>query len=226
MCCVSFFRATLIKFQLYWCNTTYTFLLLFLSGLHLPGLVTATPSSSGWMTLTLTRTRVPSAPTWRMLSPASSWRSVTRTCCSTSCHHTPAAWLVCSMCWATTTKIWASSTSLFHRQLWTRWGRWRNQDESFPVCIEELCKGLDPGYPVNGAQHPEYPLLIQCVTRSRDAISFLSLLYDSFIEGRGHEFECLICINLQSPAERNKKARWSTEWHAQDSCLQMHCDIL
>lgn len=111
--------------------------ILYLSILHLKGLAMATPSSFVWRILNPTQTRVPSAPTWRTLFPASSWRSVTRTCCSTSCPRTPAAWLVSSMFWPTTMRSWASSTSLFHRPPLTRWGRWCNRDDNIqtsPAC--------------------------------------------------------------------------------------------
>lgn len=137
---------------------------MFLSILHCPGLVMATPSSFAWRTLKLTRilkltrTRAPSTPTWRTSSPASTWRSATRTCCSTSCPHTPAAWLVPSMCWPTTMRSWASLTSLCHRPLWTRWGEAWNWDES--ISISQACwlmlisaklwwNSPDVGYSVN-----------------------------------------------------------------------------
>lgn len=90
--------------------------------LHPTGSVMATPSSSGWPTVNHVQT-VPSATIWPSPFPASSWRNAMRTCCSTSCHRTPAAWLACLTCWPTTLRSWESSTSLCLRPHSTRWAK-------------------------------------------------------------------------------------------------------
>lgn len=110
---------------------------LFLSELHLVGLETATPSSSACGRVTPAQTPVPSAPTWRVLFLASSWKSDMRTFCSTSCPLTPAAWLVSLMRWPTTTRSWASPTSLFPRPPWTRWGD--DDDDGWSCCRFHTC---------------------------------------------------------------------------------------
>lgn len=109
----------------------------FVSELHLSGLEMATPSSSACGTVNPAQTPVLSAPTWRVLFPALSWKSDMRTFCSTSCPLTPAVWLASLMCWPTTTRSWASPISLFHRPPSTRWGWW--QMEVIHLCLKGFC---------------------------------------------------------------------------------------
>lgn len=72
--------------------------------LHLLGLEMATPSSSACGRVNPAQTPVLSAPTWRALFLALSWKRDMRTFCSTSCPLTPAVWLVSLTCWPTTTR--------------------------------------------------------------------------------------------------------------------------
>lgn len=113
-------------------------LLIFLPELHRLGLEMATPSSSACGTVNPGQTPVLSAPTWRVLFPASSWKSAMRTFCSTSCPLTPAVWLVSLTCWPTTTRSWASPTSLFHRPPSTRWGG-GGQLWVIQLCLKGFC---------------------------------------------------------------------------------------
>lgn len=104
------------------------------SALHPAGLVMATPSSFDWQTVNHVQTLVPSASIWPSPFPASRWRSATRTCCSTSCPRTPAAWLAFLTCWPTTLRSWESSTSLCRRPHSTRWGKKKN--DLYPQCLK------------------------------------------------------------------------------------------
>lgn len=87
-------------------SDTYTidYCSFFFNELHLLGLEMATPSSSACGRVNPAQTPVLSAPTWRALFPASSWKRDMRTFCSTSCPLTPAVWLTSLTCWPTTTR--------------------------------------------------------------------------------------------------------------------------
>lgn len=128
------------------------------SELHLPGSATATPSSSALGTVNPAPNPVLSAPTWRVLFPASNWRSGTKTFCSTSCPLMPAVWLVSLTCCPTTLRSWASSTSLFPRPPWIRWG-WRWWMKVIHLCIKGFWP-LSAAHLINWCYYQEFSSIL------------------------------------------------------------------